>query len=543
MRSHRIVIRALPPLLLFSASGIADAQTIETFAGNGNAVQGLPPDNGPALTTPIANLQDVAIAPDGTVYFVDASRVRRVGLDGNIVTVPGTGPRFGPASNSANIAASDIAVSSTGRVFVTDGSRFRVLEMSPAFAFVPVAGTGAAGFSGDGGLAIAAQLSGATAIDVDAADNLYIADGNRIRRVSSAGIIATVAVSNFGGPPGQYPILNMAVSGNGTAYTYFQNPPTGLWKSTAAGDFVRVNPSASIIQRCVSTPVTTQAIFGPPRSGRDGLIYIANGTCVSRLTPGGLLVNIVGSPQGGFVGETGPASVARFQGINSLAFDAAGRLYIGDAGNYRIRRVTGLAPYANTPPLAASGPDQTVVQGDTVSLNGSASADPDGDTLQYAWTFTQQPSGSTAQLLSATVAQPQFTADKAGDYLIRLEVSDGQANASDDTTIHVQTVAEFALDALNATMQALALTPDSALDTPGHRNALNNDLGQATNDVVRGKWKQARQKIEKALARLDGCYLRGTPDGNGNGADWIVDCGYQTDPYFLLNSILVRMPQ
>jgi len=538
MRNHSEFLSLFAAVGL-GASWFASAQTIEPFAGNG---QGTPSNaSGPALTTPIANLQDVAVAPNGVVYLVDASRVRVIGTDGFLVTVPGTGPRFGPGANSANIQAADIAIDGAGRVFVTDGTRFRVLEMSPSFAFTTIAGTGVAGFLGDGGPATAAQLSGAVGIDFDSTGNLYIAEANRVRRISPAGIISTIASSTFGGPPGQFVMTNMAVSGNGAVYTSINNGTANLWKSTTEGEFERVNPSSSIVQRCIAGPVTTQAVFGPPRSGRDGLVYIANDTCVSRLTPGGSLVNIAGTPQPGFAGELGPLADALFQGINSLAFDTSGRLYIGDARNFRIRRVTGLPVFTNSPPVAAAGADQIAVQGDLVGVVGSSSSDPEGTPLQYAWRFSTQPAGSAATLSNATTASAQFTADVAGDYTLTLEVSDGELSATDDVNIHVQSRAEFALEALNSATQALALTPDSTLDAPGHRQALQNFLSQAGNAVVSGNWRQVRHKVEAAIGRVDGCYLRGVPDGNGGGSDWIVECGYQTDPYFWLSTLLNRL--
>lgn len=527
-------------VLTLGASQFASAQTIEPFAGNGQAT--LSNVSGPALTTPISNLQDVAVAPNGAVYLVDASRVRVIGTDGILVTVPGTGPRFGPGANQLNIQAADLAIDSTGRVFVTDGTRFRVLEMSPAFAFTPVVGTGSPGTFGDGGPATAAQLTGAVGIDFDAAGNLYVAEANRVRRVTPAGIISTVASSTFGGPPGQFAMTNMAVSGDGTVYTSINGGVSGLWRSNAAGGFDRVNPSSSILQRCLSGPAATQAVFGPPRSGPDGLIYIANDTCVSRLTSGGSLVNIAGTPQPGFAGEVGALADARFQGINSLAFDVSGRLYIGDARNFRIRRVTGIPGDTNSPPVANAGPDQTVVVGDTVAIDGRSSADPDGTPLQYAWRLSAQPAGSSATLNFATTSEAQLVPDLAGDYTVTLEVSDGELSATDDVNIHVQSLAEFALEAVDSATQAVALTPSSAFDAPGHQTALQNFLSQAADAVIAGNWNLVRHKAEAALQRVDGCHLRGAPDGNGGGSDWIVECGYQTDPYFWLSTLLSRIP-
>jgi hypothetical protein len=88
---------------------------------------------------------------------------------------------------------------------------------------------------------------------------------------------------------------------------------------------------------------------------------------------------------------------------------------------------------SNTPPVAHAGPDQTVAAGATVTLNGSGSTDADGNPLTYSWTLTQRPAGSTAALTGANSVSPTFVADKAGIYVARLVVNDGQANSAPDT--------------------------------------------------------------------------------------------------------------
>src|SRR5437773_843265 len=87
----------------------------------------------------------------------------------------------------------------------------------------------------------------------------------------------------------------------------------------------------------------------------------------------------------------------------------------------------------NKPPVAAAGPDQTVVVGTTVHLSGSASSDVDGDLLTYQWVFVSRPLGSTAVLSDTTAVMPVFVIDKPGDYTVQLIVDDGSASSAADT--------------------------------------------------------------------------------------------------------------
>ena len=88
---------------------------------------------------------------------------------------------------------------------------------------------------------------------------------------------------------------------------------------------------------------------------------------------------------------------------------------------------------ANTAPMANAGAAQAVLVGATVTLNGSASSDVNGDTLTYSWSITSKPSSSTAALSSATVVNPTFTADLAGSFILSLTVNDGKAASSAST--------------------------------------------------------------------------------------------------------------
>ncbi|MFN7147071.1 MAG: PKD domain-containing protein, partial [Myxococcota bacterium] len=87
----------------------------------------------------------------------------------------------------------------------------------------------------------------------------------------------------------------------------------------------------------------------------------------------------------------------------------------------------------NGAPVANAGRDQSVAVGATVTLDGSASSDPEGDGLQFAWTLVTRPSGSSATLSSTTSAAPRFTADVAGVYEVSLTVADGTETSAPDS--------------------------------------------------------------------------------------------------------------
>ncbi|MGH9199818.1 MAG: PKD domain-containing protein, partial [Vicinamibacterales bacterium] len=99
----------------------------------------------------------------------------------------------------------------------------------------------------------------------------------------------------------------------------------------------------------------------------------------------------------------------------------------------------GLAPGScgpgNRAPVANAGSDQTVTLGALVTLNGSASSDPDSNPLTFTWSFVARPAASAAVLSDATAVMPTFTADAAGTYELRLVVNDGQLDSAPDTVL------------------------------------------------------------------------------------------------------------
>ena len=92
----------------------------------------------------------------------------------------------------------------------------------------------------------------------------------------------------------------------------------------------------------------------------------------------------------------------------------------------------------NNPPIANAGSDQSVTDTNTIHLNGSASTDPDNDSLTYSWTFSSKPIGSKAKLYNATAQKPTFYADKNGEYILKLVVNDGILDSLTMDTVKIQ---------------------------------------------------------------------------------------------------------
>ncbi len=160
---------------------VSTAHIMTTVAGNG--IIGNSGDGGPAASARLFTPSSVAVDSAGNVYFGDLGRVRKVDATGAIDTELTTTPGRTPA----------VAVDPSGNLYVADGDLVRKIDSYGTAT--TVAGTGTAGYSGDGGEATQAQLSNPTGTALDSDGNLYIADlGNaRIRMVDPAGNIHTAA--------------------------------------------------------------------------------------------------------------------------------------------------------------------------------------------------------------------------------------------------------------------------------------------------------------------------------------------------------------
>ena len=134
-----------------------------------------------------------------------------------------------------------------------------------------------------------------------------------------------------------------------------------------------------------------------------------------------------------------------------LAGTYVATLVVNDGkANSDVAVVSVLASLANSLPVAKAGATQNVVVGTSVTLDGTASTDANGDLLTYKWSLLYKPTGSLASLASATSSKPTFTADTVGTFVVSLVVNDGKADSAEVSSTTVIAEALNAAPVANA---------------------------------------------------------------------------------------------
>jgi sugar lactone lactonase YvrE len=309
-------------------------------------------DGGPARSAQFRGVFGLAADRKGNLYVADSGnhQVRKINTSGVIGTVAGNGISGyrgdgGPAvSAQLEPGELDVAVDAADNIYVSD--RCRIRKVTPSGRISTVAGTGVCAFSGDGGPAMAAHLNHLAGTAVDAAGNLYIADtqNNRIRRVSPDGIITTFAgngtegVGGDGGPAMSAQLrFPKAVATDAAGNVYI-----------ADGRIRKVDPNGIITTLIAGAGgyggAVTEALKGPESVLVDarGDVYVAdtNNFRIRRRSADGLLSTVAGTGQLGFSGDNGPALNAQFNFPRGVAVDRDGNVYIADSHNCRVRKVT-----------------------------------------------------------------------------------------------------------------------------------------------------------------------------------------------------------
>ena len=206
-----------------SLSRLQAQDSIVSIAGTG--LQGYSGDNGPATSAQLSNPNGIATDAPGNIYIADYSnnKIRKIdAVTGFITTVVDTGVSGYGGDNGAAVSAKvhfplGLFIDGAGNIYISDSYNHRVRKVNAGTAVITtIAGTGTYGYTGDGQLAVNAQLNTPAGVFVDAAGNVYITDAgnNVIRKIdASSGIITTVAgngTSSFSGDGG--PATSAALS-------------------------------------------------------------------------------------------------------------------------------------------------------------------------------------------------------------------------------------------------------------------------------------------------------------------------------------------
>jgi len=289
------------------------SQTITTVAGNSSW----------------SDIQNVAVDNQGNIYAPDAQKhvVYKVDRLGGTTVIAGTGVAGysgdGALANAAQLRIPDgVAIGSDGSVYISDYGNNRIRKIAPNGIITTFAGTGVAGFLGDGGQATAARIYNPSQIVMDQAGNLLFVDISnfRIRKITPAGVISTVAGT------GRCPVLS---GDNGPANSADSCP-----------GWLAVGPDGSVY----FTDDGDLRYFGYSR--------------IRKVAPNGVITTVAGGGTVGFSGDGGPATAALFRGISGVAVDSGGNIFISDSANSRIRKVDTsgtVNTYAGTGTNGASG--------------------------------------------------------------------------------------------------------------------------------------------------------------------------------------------
>jgi hypothetical protein len=433
---------------------VSPAGVINTFAGTG--AQGYGGDGGAATSAQLDSPSGVAVDSSNNVYIADThnNRVREVlASTGVINTIAGTGVAGFAGDGAAATAAvlnypTAIAVDSAGNVYIADTNNHRIREIKSG-TISTVAGDGEQFFSGDGGLATAAGLDSPNGVAVDSSFNLYIGDthNQRVRLVTfSTGIITTFA---------------------------------GTGVKTYTADGVAANTSA----------------LARPR----GLAISPNGTLLIadsdndrvRSVSGGNITTVVGSGQQGFSGDTALGTAATIDTPRAVTATANNGVVVADTENDRVRAVdvngdlitiAGLAPTGNES-LTLSGAATSVVYG-TGSLTATYKFNSNTATGNVIFFDTV---GSTPVLvgspvpLSSNIASFSSGTLSAGKHSIEAIYAGDANNAAAASGVFDLTVTALAI---SATANPVSIAYGVAI--PTLTGTLNGVLAQDSGNVTLG---------------------------------------------------------
>jgi hypothetical protein len=360
------------------------AAVITTVAGNGS--NGFTGAGGSAASSQLGSPEGVALDTTGNLYFSDSAnnvvwmvsaKTGAISIAAGNGTAGYNGDR-GPATNAGLNSPQGVATDSAGNVYIADSHNNVVRKVTSSTGLIStVAGNGQIGSPGnvgDGGGATSAELNNPTGVALDRSDNLYIADtrNNLVRMVSaSTGIITTIAgngnygFSGDGGPATSAAVQApnaLAIDKVGNLYVAAQGD--GRVRKVTAGTGVITTVAGNGDQGVSGDgALATSAEISVEGLALDsaGNLYISSWPDAIREVAAttGVITRVTGNGYTGYSGDGGSATIAELLGPQGISFDAAGNLFIADAGNYRVRKVV----FSSATPVIAATPVFSVAGG------------------------------------------------------------------------------------------------------------------------------------------------------------------------------------
>jgi sugar lactone lactonase YvrE len=280
-------------------------------ASSGDSVSYLPPPAGavtsPTTVTITATVDGVSKSTTVTLNPAPGGVYLLAGTVNGFGNVDGTGSaaRFTMAVNSTGLA-----VDAAGNAFTTDLTRGAVRKTTPQ----GVVST------------IDASFSAPSALAVDGGGNLYVGDGNQVRRITPAGAVSTVATLAVG------QIRSLAVAANGNIYVA---SPSAIYVVSATGGVALLAGSGA--GSFADAPASFSDLGGMALDAAGNLIVADAGRkLIRQVTPNGTVTTLAGAD--GIAGDTdGPGSSARFRRPAGIAIDAAGRIFVSDVQSGLVR--------------------------------------------------------------------------------------------------------------------------------------------------------------------------------------------------------------
>jgi len=321
-------------------------RVVSTFAGSGTEGSG----NGTGTAAQFYYPSGVAVDSSDNVYVADGDnhRIRKITPGGVVSTLAGTGIRGhadGTGTEAQFYFPTGVAVDSSGNVYVADSDNHRIRKITPAGVVSTFAGTGSAGHAD--GTGTEAQFNYPTGVAVDSSGNVYVGDldNHRIRKITPAGVVSTLAGSTEGFADGigteaqfQGP-FGVAVDSSGNVYVTDANNHR-IRKITPAGV---VSTFAGTGTAGFADGTGNTAQFNTPPGvavDSEGNVYVAdsNNHRIRKITPAGVVSTFAGSGTEGF--ENGIGTEAQFYFPPGVAVDSSGNVYVADFSNHCIRKIT-----------------------------------------------------------------------------------------------------------------------------------------------------------------------------------------------------------